>query len=228
MSRIVAVIGASRGIGKEFVRQLSQTRDVQVISSTRSPTSSNDSGAPNIKSIILDITADASVEEAAKEILELDTLIINAAMGEPDLLLSTSSEYLMSYFNTNVVGPHRVIQAFLPALLARKTRQIILVSSTSGSLHIQSKNRSRFQGPYAVSKAALNMLATQYDNELAKQDFTVIPISPGWVATDMGNVAGSGGMPVETSVRGMLKVIAGLMVEDSAQFLSFDGKTIPW
>lgn len=226
MSKIVAVIGASRGIGKELVRQYSEAGDVQVISSTRSAPS--DTTASNIKSIILDITDDASVNKAAKGVPELDILIINAAMGFDDHLMDTSCEQLASYFETNVIGPHRIIKAFVPALLARKTRQIIIISSTSGSNTLQSKTKMGFQGPYAVSKAALNMLAVQYDNELSGQGFTVVPIHPGWVATDMGNLGGTGAMPVEDSVKGMLKVFGKLKPEDSATFLNYDGKTNPW
>lgn len=222
----VAVIGASRGIGAELVKQLAQSGDTQVIASTRSPQS--DTQAPNVKYITLDITDDASVTAAAKSIPELDTLIINAAMGDDDHLLSTSSDQLTAYLNTNVIGPHRIIRSFLPCLLARKTRKIIVISSTSGSNELQRGAKFGFLGPYAVSKAALNMLAVQYHNELSGKGFIVVPIHPGWVATDMGNIAGEGGMKVEDSVRGMLEVVGGLKEDDSAKFWKYDGTILPW
>ncbi|PVH73909.1 NAD(P)-binding protein [Cadophora sp. DSE1049] len=226
MSPIVAVIGASRGIGKELVRQLAQSGDIQVIASTRS--SQTESASPNVNSITLEITDDASVKAAAETVPELDTLIINAAIGNDDALVDTSSEDLARYMNTNVIGTHRVIKAFLPALLARTTRKIIVISSTSGSNELQRGSRIGFQGPYSVSKAGLNMLAVQYHNELQNQSFTVVPIHPGWVATDMGNIAGSGGMKVEDSVKGILQVVANLKVEDGAKFFKYDGTILPW
>ncbi|KAG4438811.1 hypothetical protein IFR05_005702 [Cadophora sp. M221] len=173
----VAVIGASRGIGKELVKQLVEMKDTQVIASTRSPSTNLDGS--NVKLVTLDITNDASVTAAAKTISKLDILIINAAMGNNDTLLGTSSDDLVSYLNTNVVGPNRVIKAFLPALLAGKMRKIIVISSTSGSNELQRGKRVGFNGPYSVSKAALNMLAVQYHNELQDQGFTVVPIHPG-------------------------------------------------
>lgn len=72
MSPIVAVIGASRGIGREPVKQLSQSGDIEVISSTRSAFQT-ESVAPNVKPITLDITDDASVIAAAKNVPELDS-----------------------------------------------------------------------------------------------------------------------------------------------------------
>ncbi|KAH9211299.1 hypothetical protein DL95DRAFT_392626 [Leptodontidium sp. 2 PMI_412] len=157
---IVAVIGASRGIGKELVKQLAGMKDTRVIASTRSP--QRDLEGSNVKLITLDITDDESVTVAAKNIPELDLLIVNAAMGCNDTLLGITSDDLVSYLNTNVVGPNRVIKAFLPALLAATMRKIIVISSTSGSNELQRGSHVGFNDPYAVSKAALNMLAVQY------------------------------------------------------------------
>lgn len=226
MSPIIAVIGASRGIGLELVNQLSKSPTTTVISATRTAPSSP--LPPNVQAITLDLTNSSSITAAAKPVPELDTLIINAAMGYGDHLASTDSTTLLSYLDTNVVGPNRIIQAFLPALLARKTRRIILMSSSAGSLKLQLGSKFGLHGPYAVSKAALNMLAVQWHNELDGEEFTVVPLHPGWVATDMGNIAGSGAMSVEKSVSGILKVVEGLRKEDSGKFFDFDGEIMPW
>jgi NAD(P)-dependent dehydrogenase (short-subunit alcohol dehydrogenase family) len=72
------------------------------------------------------------------------------------------------------------------------------------------------------------MLAVQLHNELSEEGFTVVPIHPGWVATDMGNISGSGGMPVAKSASGILKVIGSLKPSDSATFYNWDGSVLPW
>lgn len=72
------------------------------------------------------------------------------------------------------------------------------------------------------------MMAVQLHNELHKEGFIVIPMNPGWVATDMGSIAGSGGMPVSKSVTGMLKIINELKPENSATFYNYDGEILPW
>lgn len=77
------------------------------------------------------------------------------------------------------------------------------------------------------------MLAVQYHNELHKDGFTVIPIHPGWVATDMGLEAGvnpKGPQPIsiETSSSGIVNVVAQLTPDKSATFFQYDGVKLPW
>jgi NAD(P)-dependent dehydrogenase (short-subunit alcohol dehydrogenase family) len=105
-------------------------------------------------------------------------LIINAAIGDSEQLASTTSSRLSEYLNANVVGPLRVVNAFLPALRARKTRKVVLISSVSGSIDTQIKSpEGSFGGPYAVTKGAVNMLAVQYHNELHDSEgFIILPI----------------------------------------------------
>lgn len=226
--RTTLVIGASRGLGKELVQQLSQQQpNAKVIASVRSAVDFGDH--LNIQSIIIDQSSVKSISEAASAVTALDTLIINAAIGDAESLLETSDERMAEYMDINVTGVLRVVKAFLPALKARKTRQIVLVSSTSGSLTRQVNAKTGFRGPYAVSKAALNMVAVQLHNELHESDgFTVVPIHPGWVATDMGRLSGDGGMPPSKSAAGILSVVRKLKPQDSATFYNYDGKVLPW
>ena len=62
--------------------------------------------------------------------------------------------------------------------------------------------------------------------DLADRGIIAIALSPGWVRTEMG---GSGtDLDVETSVRGLKRVIDGLSAEDSGKFLPWDGRELPW
>ncbi|KAM3549351.1 hypothetical protein ARSEF4850_008900 [Beauveria asiatica] len=222
------IVGASRGIGRELVQQLAQQQpDGHVIASARSAVDFG--GSPNVRSITLDQSSTKSISEAAFGVAALDTLIVNAAVGDDEHLLDTSDERMAEYMDVNVTGVLRIVKAFLPALKARRTRQIVLVSSTSGSLTRQVNATVGFRGPYAVSKAALNMVAVQLHNELHQSDgFTVVPIHPGWVSTNMGRIAGDGGMPVSKSVAGIVKILDKLTPQNSATFYNYDGTTLPW
>lgn len=220
------VVGGSRGIGAEFCRQIAQSHPSdKVIATVRSPQSF---GIPNVETLELDINAADSIKGAATKVKRVDTLIVSAAIGKDEFLLTTSEEGFRDYLDTNVLGPLRVVKAFLPALRAGNAKKIILLSSYSGSLTKQKGAQWGQRGPYAVTKAALNMLAVQLDNELNSDGFTVVPIHPGWVATDMGNAFGKGAIPVDESVAGMLKVIESLKHDDSAKFLQYDGQEVPW
>lgn len=219
------VVGASRGIGLELAKYLARTPENHVVATMRKPFSLE---APNIVVVQLDQSSTDSVDAAAEKVKEADTLIVNAAIGEDELLTQISSERLSEYLNTNVVGAHRVINAFLPALRARKTRRIIYISSTAASLTKQVGESWGLRGPYATSKAAGNMLTVQYHNELHQDGFTVVAVHPGWVATDMGNVAGPGAMPATESVQKIMKIVDGLSRADGAKFFDVDGTILPW
>lgn len=84
----------------------------------------------------------------------------------------------------------------------------------------------------AAPRAATVLLA----RELQPEGFTVVPITPGWVATDLGNstaeLAGPGGprpaLDAAASVRHMLAVLDGLTPEDSGTFFNYDGGRLVW
>ncbi|KAJ2983955.1 hypothetical protein NQ176_g315 [Zarea fungicola] len=222
------IVGASRGIGKEIVEQLAkQQPQGHVIASVRSAVDTNIQGTTQF--ITMDVSSATSIREAACAVSTLDTLIVNAAIGDDEALLETSDERLAEYLDVNVRGVLRVVKAFLPALKARKTRQIVFITSASGSFGFQVNAKFGFKGPYSVSKAALNMVAVQLHNELHDSEgFTVVPIHPGWVNTDMGRIAGDGGMPPSKSAAGILSVIEKLKPQDSATFYNYDGTVLPY
>ncbi|KAJ7753847.1 hypothetical protein B0H16DRAFT_1544126 [Mycena metata] len=227
--QIVLVIGASRGLGLGLLEELAATPNTQAIGTVRAPTAAVDHLGSGVKILTLDISDEESITKAASTIPELDTLIINAGVGKRDPVTTSSTDVLSTYLNINVLGPHRAIRAFLPALRARKTRRIVVISSSSASLGGQALPGSAgLAGSYGVSKAALNMLAVQCHKELKDEGFTVVPVHPGWVATDMGNTHGPGGMPPATSAKAILKLVDGLTPKESATFYKFDGDTMPW
>ncbi|PYH94015.1 NAD(P)-binding protein, partial [Aspergillus ellipticus CBS 707.79] len=132
------------------------------------------------------------------------------------------------YISTNVLGPLRVVQAFLPALMAQKTRKVIITSSYCGSFGVQTAGLCGWGGPYAVSKAAVNMLAVQLHDELQSEGVIVVPLHPGNVATDMGNIGEGGGTPVQKAVNDILQTISNITVKESGKFLSYDCTVLPW
>lgn len=81
-------------------------------------------------------------------------------------------------------------------------------------------------------RAATVLLA----RELQPEGFIVVPITPGWVATDLGNstadLGGPGGprpaLGAAASVNHMLAVVERLRPEDSGVFLNYDGTRLAW
>ncbi len=151
----------------------------------------------------------------------LDVLVNNAAIfcGEGDETLETLDlNWFAESIETNVAGVARVSRTFLPNLRRSDFARIVNISSGAGS--ISEKEDSSYY-PYAVSKAALNMLTRGMAAELRPEQIIVTPISPGWVKTDMGGENAE--ITTEESAAALFETITHLRAEQSGEFLGRDG-----
>jgi short-subunit dehydrogenase len=80
---------------------------------------------------------------------------------------------------TNLLGVYRINQQFLPLLLARKGRVIILSSE------VARQTAAPFNGIYTITKYALEAYSDALRRELAFLGIKVIKIQPGPFKTDM-------------------------------------------
>lgn len=193
-----------------------------------------DSG--NGRIVRLDVSDPASVRQAA-EVIESHTgrvdLLINcaatgatagfdaAATGGP--LSAVRAEAMLEVFRVNTVGPALVTQALSPLLGRARESRIVNITSDLGSLTRDVRPGSY---AYAMSKAALNMLARKLAAELGSQDTVVIALHPGAVRTDMGGPRAT--LSPADSVRGMLAVIARVQQADTGRGFTYAGETLPW
>ena len=83
---------------------------------------------------------------------------------------------------TNLYGPWRMIQVFLPLLEKSDNGRIINISSGMGELNRLAGDYSA----YRMSKAGLNALTIMFARELERKEISVNAMCPGWVKTDMG------------------------------------------
>ena len=222
------VTGANRGIGLEFVRQLT-ARGEEVDATARDPAQASELEAlvrPGARLRIhrLDVADDASVDAFADELPPgpVDVLINNAGVsgvkgGEP-----IDPADILRVFNVNAVGALRVVRALLPRLREGKGKKIVNLTSALGS--IAEADGGRFA--YRLSKAALNMATKILAEDLRGEGFRTVALHPGWVQTRMGG--GAAPVPPEQSVRGMLRLIDGLTTEQSGRVFDFQGREIPW
>ncbi|KAI1617857.1 hypothetical protein EDD36DRAFT_459525 [Exophiala viscosa] len=81
--RMPQVVGASRGIGVELAKHLAQTPGTHVVATMHKGFSLE---LPNVEVIQLDQSKTDSVNAAARKVKEADTLIVNGAIGEDELL----------------------------------------------------------------------------------------------------------------------------------------------
>ncbi len=213
------VVGASRGIGLEFCKQLQNTYTTYA-TCRKSSQSLIDLEIPFFPDI--EITDLVCLQDLAKKLPPLDLLVINAGILLRDSYPKLSYNDLLKQFEVNTLGPLKVVEALRPLL--QKGSKIALVSSRAGS--IGSKIEGKGLYGYRMSKCALNMAFRSLSFYLNKEGISLIILHPGYVKTDMTEHKG----PIlpEESVRGMLARIEDLSPNTTGLFWNFSGDILPW
>jgi len=183
--------------------------------------------------LVVDVTDDASIAEAARQAGTLDILVNNAGIsGEDKTPDQEDAGTFRRVYETNVFGVVTVTNAFLPALRRSAHPRIVNISSSTGSLTWATDSQSRHgSGRYAAyrsSKTALNVLTVFYARALADDGIKVNALAPGLRRTDLNaTAAASGGDPAEAAAAA---VRLALLLDDgpSGEFFSWDETLVPW
>ncbi|WP_131784595.1 SDR family oxidoreductase [Protofrankia symbiont of Coriaria ruscifolia] len=199
---IVLITGANKGLGYETARRLGE-RGATVLLGARDTTAGSAAvqrlaaGGADVRFVPVDVTSDASVEKAAAEVEagfgRLDVLVNNAGIigGRAPVPEAGPEDFRLCY-ETNVFGPVRMMRAFIPLLRRSTLPRVVMVSSGMGSLAITTDPARLESGivslVYPSSKAALNMITTQYAKALP--GFKVNAVDPGYTATDLNGRSG--------------------------------------
>ena len=227
-SRIALVTGATRGIGRETVRQLAASGIHTLLAgrdkdkAVEAALSLQAEGLP-VEAIALDVTDEASITAAAEQIAQrhgrLDILVNNAGIFIDDFERKPSEQALDTWrttFDTNLFGVIATTQAFLPLLRKSESARIVNVSSLLGSIAEHTDPASpifEFKVPaYNVSKSALNAWTVHLAHELRDTGIKVNAIHPGSVKTDM-------------NANGDLDIVTGAKSSVEMALLGADGPT---
>jgi len=222
MTRQALIIGASRGIGLEFVRQY-RADGWQIWATARKDEDLahlRELGATAIK---LDVADAASSSGLAWQIdgCAFEVAVVNAGVNARSNGLATpTAETFDHVMHTNVLGPMRVIPQLVDALAPNA--RLGVLSSRMGSIGARASNSDWL---YRASKAAVNSVLKDASLALAGRAICV-SFHPGWVRTDMGG--GGADISVKTSVAGLRAVLAGLKPEHNGGYFNYDGQPIPW
>ncbi len=218
----VVIVGASRGIGREFVRQY-LADGWTVVATARSPEQVAELAAAGATAFHADTTDEASLTAlAAAAPGPHDLLILNAGIGARDgTLAAIDAAKWAEVMAVNALGPLIAARALGPTV--RDGGTIAALSSTLGSI---GANTGGGLYTYRMSKAALNAGLKTLAIELKRREIAVAALHPGWVKTDMGGAGAE--VAVDASVTGLRKVIAGLTPAATGVFLDYRGNALPW
>jgi NAD(P)-dependent dehydrogenase (short-subunit alcohol dehydrogenase family) len=223
--RNAVVTGVSRGLGRAIVDELLGS-DWNVIAVSRSPTEPP-AGTQLVAADIRDDVAGDAVKLALGN-APLDLLVNNAGVGAPIVpLVDAEPASLLDAFNTNVVGPFRLIQALTQNLFSANDPLIINVTSRLASLTAQVRGDfADIPSSYAyrISKAAQNMLTVSIANELGGR-VRCWAVHPGALLTDMA-LADAGKTP-ETAARELRELVESPSTE-TLRFCALGSADLDW
>jgi NAD(P)-dependent dehydrogenase (short-subunit alcohol dehydrogenase family) len=185
--KTVLITGASTGFGRDTAETLARAGHT-VFASMRDLQTKNRKHAQalrkqGIEVVELDVSSDASVDRAVKDVLALtshiDVLINNAGIASAGVTEAFTPDQAKIVLNTNVVGLLRTIRAVLPAMRGQGDGLIINIGSILGRVTFP------FFGIYGASKFAVEALTDSLRYEVSQLGIDVALIQPSAYPTPM-------------------------------------------
>jgi len=183
----VLITGASRGIGRSIALNLADDHDIAVNYRNSSDAANEvvnviqkDGGnAIAVQGDVRDPEdVDSMITEIIDEFGELDGVVNNAGIVEPDLTTEINDDQWNRVLDTNLTGAFYVTRAAIPYL--EPDGDVIFISSIGGT-------GGTVDASYAASKAGLHGLTRSLAREYGDSGLQVNAIAPGPAETDMNS-----------------------------------------
>jgi short-subunit dehydrogenase involved in D-alanine esterification of teichoic acids len=206
----IFIPGATSGIGLALARALHAAGNVVIVGGRRTELLERISAEnPGIHAVAIDTTDPASIAAAAETVIaehpDLDTLITMAGVmrvedwHRADGFLETAEHTV----TTNLLGPIRLIAAFIDQLTSRRAATIMTVSSGLGFAPLA------VTPSYNASKAAIHMLSESIRLQLSDTSVRVVELEPPAVRTALmpGQEDSAFAMPLDEFVTEVMGII---------------------
>jgi NAD(P)-dependent dehydrogenase (short-subunit alcohol dehydrogenase family) len=213
----ILVLGASRGIGLEFVRQYRAAGEI-VIATARDAEGLARIAALGAQPLKLDVTEPASISGLGWQLdgEKIDLAIyVAGVMSRGGATAPPGRDDFDRVMRTNVWGAMQAIPLVAPLVEAAHGK-FAFISSQMG--HIAGVESS-YSWVYRASKSALNMTVAAAQPDYPRATFVVL--SPGWVQTDMGGAGAP--LTVDASVDWMRRTLQLAYKHRHVAFLDYDG-----
>lgn len=188
MNKIVLITGASRGIGREIAKSLSQ-KGYQIIANYNK--SVEQAQKLREENINIDIyKADVSNREEVHKMVQyiinkyhkIDILINNAGISESKVFTDVTDQDWNNMINNNLYSAFCTTQEVLNEMIKRKEGCIINISSIWGIVG------SSCETIYSITKAGIDAMTKSLAKELGPSNLRVNSIAPGIIDTDMNKI----------------------------------------
>ena len=166
----------------------------------------------------MDVADEDSVREAFARIDAwcpdgLDAVVTFAGVGVIGPLMDLPVQAVERVLDVNVLGTHRTVRGAWP-LLRRAGGRVVLIGSETGSQHAFPLN-----GPYAMSKHAIEAYADALRRELMFVGIQVVLLQPGPFRTTMttGMSAAFEAVPADSPVKGLANSAVPRVTQEEAR-----------
>lgn len=236
----VLITGANRGLGFEMAKIYAARAGTKVIACCRELEKAQalkalKEAGSDIVVEALDVLDHSAIDALAARYAgtPIDVLISNAGIFGKSMPATTGfadqqfgnsdfeADWIMPY-RVNVIAGMKLAEAFVDHVEASQQKKIIIITSMVGSI---TEAMGHMFG-YSASKAAANMTAKNLSVALKPRGIAVNPIHPGYAKTEMSGPGGH--IEPEDGARGVIDRIDAMTLETSGDYLSYEGRDIPW
>jgi uncharacterized protein len=212
MTHVALVTGASAGLGVGFARQLATEKKHLVLVARR--LDKLEELAAELRKLhgiqVFVEASDLSVPGAVKILmarlkiqnLEVDCLINNAGFGLNGNFAELDADKQAAMITLNCTALTELCRAVLPAMIARKSGQILNVASAAAF------QAGPFMAVYYASKAYVLSFSEALHDEVKQHGIHVSALCPGATATEFFAEANMGGSVLAKMARGPDQVVA--------------------
>lgn len=171
--KTVLITGCSSGYGLETARYF-HARGWNVVATMRTPRADRLPAAERLRVLALDVTKPASIAAALEAAGPIELLVNNAGIGLFGALEATPMATVREVFETNTFGTIAMCQAVVPQMRARRSGQIINVTSSATLAPMP------LVAVYTASKMAIEGFTASLAHELAAFDVRAKLVEPGY------------------------------------------------
>lgn len=206
----IFIPGSTSGIGLALALELQARGNTVIVGGRRAELLGQiETGHPGLDTVEIDTADPASIDSAAKDVLArhpgLNVLVTMAGImriedwRQPESFLASAE----SVITTNVLGPIRLIGAFIEHLQAQPDATIVTVSSGLAFAPL------KVTPSYNASKAAIHMLSESLRLQLASTTVKVVELEPPSVRTSLlpGQENSQYAMPADEFVTEVLALL---------------------
>ncbi|WP_033290616.1 SDR family oxidoreductase [Amycolatopsis jejuensis] len=205
----IFIPGSTSGIGLALARELQAKGNTVIVGGRRTDLLTRISAEHGLDTVQIDTTDPASIEAAAKEVLathpDLNVLVTMAGImrvedwHRPESFVDTAEATV----TTNVLGPIRLIGAFVEHLQTRPDATIVTVSSGLAFAPLKATPS------YNASKAAIHLLSESLRLQLADTTVKVVELEPPSVRTALmpGQEESPFAMPLEAFITEVMTLL---------------------